>query len=241
MKIIAHRGASNLAPQNTVAAFKKAVEIGAYGIETDVHLTKDGRVVLCHNYEIDETSNGIGKISDLTFEEIRKYDFGSKFSSDFSGETIPTLEEFLTCSEPIKKNIVEIKTPEGSFELVDKTVETVKKFGALNKTVFSSFSLDVLKRCKELENEARTAMLFDMRTEFAMEILNDPKAFCGKYSIEELHPIIFFISEDFVKKCNDSGIETFFWTVNDADSSDDLENLGVTGIITDVPELFLQG
>ena len=239
MKIIAHRGASNLAPENTVASFKKAVEIKADGIETDVHFTKDGEIVLCHNYEIGETSNGSGKISELTFSEIRKYDFGSKFSSEFADEKIPTLKECLSCTESLEKTIIEIKTPENGFDLVDATVETVRKHGGFQKTVFSSFSLDVLHRCKEIEKDARTAMLFDMRSPFALNILNDPKTFCDNNGIDELHPIAFFISEEFVEKCNQNSIETYFWTVNDAGSKDDLERIGVTGIITDVPELFI--
>lgn len=239
MKIIAHRGASNLAPENTVAAFQKALEINADGIETDAHLTEDGHIVLCHNYYIDETSDGTGKISELTFDEIRKHDFGRKFSPDFAGEKIPTIDELLKCIKSIEKIIIEIKTPENGLEVVDKTIETVRDHGLLNKTVFSSFSLDVLHRCRDIEKDVRTAMLFDMRTAFASEILDDPKSFCDKNNVDELHPIILFISEEFVGKCNDNNIETYFWTVNDAGSKEDLERIGVTGIITDVPELFI--
>lgn len=239
MKIIAHRGAKNLAPENTVAAFKKAAEIKADGIETDVHLTKDGTIVLCHNRTIDETSDGVGEISEMTFDELRRYDFGSKFSSEFAGEKIPTADEFLDCCGPLNKIIIEIKAPEDGFDLVDKTVEAVKKHGLIGKTVFSSFSLEALHRCKELDASARTAMLFDMRTKFAAEILNDPKSFCDENRIEELHPIVLFINEEFVGKCNENGIETYFWTVNDAGAKGDLVNMGVSGIITDVPELFI--
>lgn len=238
-KIIAHRGASSLAPQNTVAAFKKAVDIGADGIETDVHLTKDGKLVICHNYEIDETSDGKGKISDMTFDEIRQYDFSSGFSSEFAGEKIPTLEEFLCCAKDLEKIIIEIKTPERENNIAKKTVETVKEFGLLSKTVFSCFSTQIIRQCKAADKSSRIAQLFDMRTKNVTQILSDPTGFCKENDIDELHPIIFFISEEFVKKCNESSVETYFWTVNDASSKDDLEKIGVTGIITDVPEQFL--
>ncbi len=93
-KIIAHRGANKVAPQNTMPAFIKAKEMGAHGFENDVHYTKDGYIVICHNYSIDETSDGSGLILDMTLEELRKYDFGSYFSPAFAGTRIPTLDEF---------------------------------------------------------------------------------------------------------------------------------------------------
>jgi glycerophosphoryl diester phosphodiesterase len=89
-KIISHRGANKYAPQNTIPAFQKALEFNVEGFENDVHVTKDGVVVVCHNYTIDETSNGKGKIADYTFEELRKFDFGSYFSEEFAGTKIPS-------------------------------------------------------------------------------------------------------------------------------------------------------
>ena len=74
-KILAHRGANKHAPQNTIPAFLKAIELGADGVENDVHLTKDGELVICHNYTIDETSDGKGNISDYTLEELKKFEF----------------------------------------------------------------------------------------------------------------------------------------------------------------------
>ena len=89
--VITHRGANRYAPQNTLPAFQRAVEIGTDGFETDVHITKDGHVVLCHNYTIDETSNGKGLISQMTLEELKNYDFGSYFSKKFAGTTTPLM------------------------------------------------------------------------------------------------------------------------------------------------------
>ena len=101
-KILAHRGANKHAPQNTIPAFLKAIELGADGVENDVHLTKDGELVICHNYTIDETSDGKGNISDYTLEELKKFDFGSYFSPDFAGTKIPTLHEFLEIANHCK-------------------------------------------------------------------------------------------------------------------------------------------
>ena len=113
-KIIAHRGASKAAPQNTLAAFKKAKAMGAHGFENDVHLTKDGVIVVCHNPTIDATSNGTGAICDMTLEELRQYDFGSYFSPEFAGEKIPTLK-FYEVAQGLEIVNVEIKTSEQRF------------------------------------------------------------------------------------------------------------------------------
>ena len=89
--IIAHRGASGYAPENTMAAFEKALEMGAEGIELDVHLTADGEIVVIHDHTIDRTSDGKGVVGALTLEEIRKYDFGAWFDLNLR-QRIPTLE-----------------------------------------------------------------------------------------------------------------------------------------------------
>ena len=89
--VLAHRGANKVAPQNTIPAFMKALEFNADGIETDVHLSKDGEIVICHNYTVDETSNGKGLIDELTLAQLKAMDFGFYFNKDFSGVFLPTL------------------------------------------------------------------------------------------------------------------------------------------------------
>src|SRR5574344_2001421 len=98
-KVISHRGANKYAPQNTLAAFEKSVQIGIDGFETDVHITKDEQLVICHNYTIDETSDGEGEISKMTLAQLKGYDFGSYFSPKFAGTRLPTVDEFLTFVE----------------------------------------------------------------------------------------------------------------------------------------------
>ena len=142
VKIIAHRGANKKAPQNTMPAFIKAIEENADGFETDVHLTRDLVPVICHNYTIDATSDGVGEISSYTLEELKKFDFGSYFSEDFKGVTLPTLEEFLTEAAKSNGEIInlELKCPrEGMTLLVEKTLDTVKEIGCLDRVLISSF------------------------------------------------------------------------------------------------------
>ena len=131
-KVISHRGANLEAPQNTLPAFEKSIEIGVDGFETDIHLTKDGVPVVCHNYTIDETSSGKGDINDMTYEELLEYDFGSWFHEKFNGTKIPTVEEFLTLCESADIEImnIEIKPPrDGNMEIVKKTIDAVKAHG----------------------------------------------------------------------------------------------------------------
>ena len=113
--IQAHRGASKRAAQNTVPAFEKAILMGADGIETDVHLTKDGIPVICHNYDIDSTSNATGFIADKTFDELRQYDFGSYFSSVYENTKIPALEELFALCAPSGLKIINVEIKNNIF------------------------------------------------------------------------------------------------------------------------------
>ena len=93
--IQAHRGASGYAPENTLPAFRRAVELNADGIETDIYLTADGHLAVCHDPDISRTSNGSGVITEMTMESLRRFDFGSWYSPEFAGTVIPSLPEVL--------------------------------------------------------------------------------------------------------------------------------------------------
>lgn len=237
MKIIAHRGACKLAPQNTIAAFEKALEFNVDGFENDVHLTKDGEIVICHNYEIDRTSNGNGKISDMTLDEIRSYDFGSYFSPEFAGEKIPTLDEFLEVSRNLEIVNIEVKTPEVPNDLVKKTLDRVKAFNMESQVVMSGFSKELMMQSKEICPEVRTAFLYDMSSADLEAVSEEPVEFCKKYNFDILHPMLFFITPELITKCHSAGIKVNAWTVNVKEGMEQLEALGVDGIITDVPEI----
>ena len=92
--VLAHRGANKVAPQNTIPAFERSIEIGVDGFETDIHLTSDGVPVVCHTPAIDETSDGTGEVNKMTYDELRAFDFGSYFHEKFKGTKAPSLEEF---------------------------------------------------------------------------------------------------------------------------------------------------
>ena len=161
--VISHRGANKEAPQNTLPAFRRSLEIGVDGFETDIHLSKDGVPVVCHNYTIDETSDGTGKINDLTLEQLRSHDFGSYYNEKFKGTTLPTLEEFLALCENADIQImnIEIKPPlDGNMAIVEKTITAVKEHGLFDKLLISSFDPNVLVECKRIDSKCKTGFLY---------------------------------------------------------------------------------
>ena len=147
INVISHRGANIYAPQNTLPAFKKALALGVDGFETDVHITKDNELVLCHNYTIDKTSNGNGSISQMTLETLKRYDFGSYFSPKFAGTRIPTLREFLelVASANLKVLNIELKSPKANeTAIVRDTIRFVKEYDLFDRLLISSFDPKLL-------------------------------------------------------------------------------------------------
>jgi len=237
--IISHRGANKVAPQNTLPAFQKAVAMGADGFENDVHLTKDGFVVICHNYDIDETSTGHGLIADMTLEELRRYDFGSYFSADFAGTPIPRLEEFLDLCGGMKVVNIEIKSPQKKNDIVRKVIGMVKDFGLFDRLIISSFDLDVLTECKDVDPACKTGILYSPNEPFADDISDDMAAFARKYKADALHPFFGCVSEDYVEEAHAAGLLLNPWTVNSERALESLLKWGCDGIITDVPDYAL--
>ena len=190
-KILAHRGANKHAPQNTIPAFLKAIELGAEGVENDVHLTKDGALVICHNYTIDETSDGKGNISDYMLEELKRFDFGAYFSPDFKGTQIPTLHEFLDIADPFEIINVEIKSPKsGEKEIVRKTIECVKEHHLFDRLIISSFDPRLLVEAKEIDPNTRTGFLYSPDSPVIEQVYDDPIAYAKGIKADALHPLI---------------------------------------------------
>lgn len=158
--IIAHRGANKLAPENTLSAFQKAKEIGADGIETDVQLTKDGKMVLHHNYTIDANSNGIGRIDSFTLNELRKFDFGICKGEEFKGERIPTLDELFEIAQDFKVINIELKAPMNKdIPYVKMVSDSVMRSGLIDKVIISSFDPRLLREMKKYNPEIRVGIL----------------------------------------------------------------------------------
>ncbi len=233
--IIAHRGANKYAPQNTIPAFKKARELGCDGFENDTHYTKDRKIVVCHNYDVDATSNGTGKIKDMTFDELRALDFGSYFSEEFAGTQIPTLDEFFECCHGLKVINVEIKTPlDGDRTIVDGTIACAKEHGLFDQLLISSFDPECVKRAKEVDPECKTAILYDFVSPTVAEISKGPADYALALGCCAIHPVYLMVSEELVEDCHSKGIMVNPWTVDDDEAIKELARIGCDGLITNV-------
>ncbi|MFW5995690.1 MAG: glycerophosphodiester phosphodiesterase [Halanaerobiaceae bacterium] len=160
----AHRGASGYYPENTLLAFKKAVQAGVDIIELDVHLTKDNKVVVIHDTSVERTTDGSGKVSEMTLDALKKLDAGSWFDSKFSGERIPLLREvFALLGKDIIYNI-EIKTDlfsdtENWRKLIHRTLEVVERYTYQDNVIFTSFDLQALLAILSLNQDYFTALI----------------------------------------------------------------------------------
>ncbi len=208
MLIYGHRGYSAKYPENTLLSFQKAIEYGADGIELDVHLTKDGRIVVCHDETIDRTFNGKGLISEMTFEELRKY--------DSHGQKIPTLEEVFDLIGPVFKINVELKTDViDSDELVEKTVKLIKTKNP-DRVLISSFNHKSISYARKLDQNLKLGFLFD---ETHIDKISDIKKKSVDLGIFSYNLPIYAKGlkelDDLIGFAKDKGIKIIFWTVND--------------------------
>src|SRR5258708_9070381 len=169
MLVIAHRGASGNAPENTLAAFRKAVALGATFIETDLQLSRDARLVAIHDATVNRTTNGQGAVHDMTLAELRRLDAGSWFGSEFAGERIPTLEEILEFSK--KKDVVfylEMK-PSGSWGGEHALIGALRESGEIPRTVVISFDAAILEGLRKIEPTLMTGVLYEGQIERPIE------------------------------------------------------------------------
>jgi len=240
--VISHRGANRLAPENTLAAFKKALEFGVDGFENDVHLTADGRLVVCHDDTVDRTSNGSGFICEKTLAELRALDFGGWFSPEFAGEKIPTLEEFFDLCGPLKVINVEIKrAPDGNTAAAPAVVRLAMEMGVFDKLIVSSFDMDMLQACLAEDASTRVCFLYAPNSEKVCdEIADAPGAFAKQYGLYAYHPFVMLVSEDYIDECHAAGVVVNPWTVNQDHGIELLRDWGADGLITDDPGLAMK-
>ena len=238
--VLAHRGANKVAPQNTLPAFLKAIQFNADGIETDVHLCKDGEIVICHNYTVDATSNGKGSIDEMTFAELRRMDFGSYFSSDFKGVTLPTLAELLTLVKNMQLINSEIKSPQKDNDLVKRVVEEVYKFGVEKNSIISCFNPECIKQVKDIDKNIKTALLYE-DDELGNEIMTFGVAkYCQQLKADAAHPHRNLITHKEIIDLHNLGIAVNPWTVNLKEDIIRLANWGCDALITDIPDFCRQ-
>jgi glycerophosphoryl diester phosphodiesterase len=227
--VIAHRGASGHAPENTLAAFKKAVGLGATFIETDLQLSRDARFVAIHDDTVSRTTNGQGTVHDLTLAELRRLDAGSWFGSEFAGERIPTIEEIL---EFAKKNDVvfylEIK-PQGSWGGEHALVGALRESGEIARTIIISFDPSVLEGIRKIEPTLMTGLLYDAQIENPIQRAVE----AGARQIAVRGDLV---SPSLLSEAEKNDLQVVCWTVNHPAHMRLLMAAGVDGIMSDYPD-----
>ena len=241
-KVISHRGANKYAPQNTLAAFEKSVQIGVDGFETDVHITKDEQLVICHNYTIDETSDGEGEISRMTLAQLKSYDFGSYFSPKYAGTRLPTVDEFLSFVETTDISVlnIELKSPkENETAIVRETIRLVKEHGLFDRLIISSFDPKLLVEAKTIDEKCQTGFLY-CPTRMNMwrdRLLKNYVPYARSIGVDALHPHYAFVDEKYVESAHEAGIKVNAWTVDSVKAIENMINCKVDGIITNFPDV----
>lgn len=241
-KVISHRGANKYAPQNTLAAFGKSIEIGVDGLETDVHITKDGQLVICHNYTIDDTSDGKGEISQMTLAQLKSYDFGAYFSPKYAGTRLPTVDEFLSLVETTDISVlnIELKSPkDGRTEIVRETIRLVKQHGLLDRLLISSFDSKLLVEAKQIDENCKTGFLYspERLNMWKDRLIRNYVDYAKSIGADALHPHYAFVDEKYVESAHKAGIMVNPWTVDSVKAIESMIHCGVDGIITDFPDV----
>lgn len=232
-KIQAHRGASAYRPENTLEAFSLAIDQKADGIELDVHLTKDGHVVVAHDERLERVSNGSGLIHDHTLAALKLLNFNKLFP-DQPVCRIPTLEEVfaLVQDAPVTVNI-ELKTTELLYpELPEKLVQLERQYAMSDRVLYSSFNHYSLLAVKKINPTAQIGLLY------AMGIV-DPWVYAKYVFASAIHPHYFIISAlpETVARCHENGIMVNVWTVDDINAMRFMISCGVDAIITNKPDI----
>lgn len=232
MKIYAHRGYSGKYPENTMLAFRKAAETGCDGMELDVQLTKDGKLVVIHDETVDRTTDGTGFVRDYTYEELARLDAGAVKGGAFGFQTIPLFEEYCAwaAGEKLVTNI-EIKSNVFYYEgIEEKTVSMVRSFGLEDRVVVSSFNHMSLVRIRQLAPELPIGALV------SQSVIGNIGYYCEQFQIPFYHPNVKILTKEIVEECRTRGIGINTWTINDMETLERVCEWGCDELITNYPE-----
>ena len=213
MKIIAHRGASYFEPENTLRAFKRAIEMSADFVEADVRLTKDEELVIMHDPDVSRTTNGKGLVKDLTLDELIKLDAGI-------GENIPTLEEVIKLVKNKVGLVVEIKEPGTENKIIEKIEEN-----NLENSILTSFFH------KSVQNVRKSSSGIDAGIIFVGEPVNVGKL-ADEANVNIIFPSYRYMTEELVKNAKKHDLTVYPWAIDDPEIFKRFADMGVDGIIT---------
>lgn len=237
--LLGHRGASAYAPENTLAAFRRALDLGADGFELDVTLSADAVPVVIHDDTVDRTTDGEGRVDRLTLAQLKQLDAGywAKFGAEFAGERIPALAEvFAELGQRALINVELKEDPSPDRKLAEKVVALIHEHGVAERVVVSSFYYDNLRRVKAVAPMLPVGLLYSPN-----EPLRMLRAWLGPgVRAEAHHPYYRLINAATLRWYHVRGYRVNVWTVNAEADLARLVRLGVDGIITDRPDVALR-
>jgi glycerophosphoryl diester phosphodiesterase len=231
--IFAHRGAREAAPENTLPAFAKALEMGADGVELDVQCSADGQLVVIHDFDVDKTTNGSGPVGGFTAAELAQLDAGSHFGDEYAGVGVPKLDQVLDLLSDRCQINVELKTNDrlGGQE-VEPLLRLIQQRNLYDQVLVSSFNPIALIKMHYLDPKVRLGLLYHeplpafLRNAWLSPIIA-PQA---------LHPHYTLVDRELMEFARQGGYSINVWTVNDLADVQRMATLGVNVIMTDVPD-----
>ena len=228
MKVIGHRGAASLAPENTFAGFDLAIEIGVDALETDVQRTKDGTLVLFHDARIERTTNGSGWLQHMSWRELHDLDAGSWFHQQFTGERIPLLTEFL--QRYGRRIPIELEVKQAGIE--QEVVSAVSEQNLLERTTFTSFDFSTASRIKELAPQANVGFLTSSISEKTV-------ARVRRAGVTQFCPLARKVTKALVDRWRSQGLFIRAWGVKNVALMRQAISAGVDGMTVDFPNVLL--
>lgn len=235
-KIFAHRGAAGYAPENTLEAFELAVKMGAHGIELDVHISKDGELVVTHDERIERVSNGFGYVKDLTLRELKALVF-NRTHPEYLHAKIPTLKEVLELIASTDLGInIELKNSLIEYpDLERRVVELAAGIIPIDRIIFSSFNHQSMARMKELDPQLYCGLLYEAS-------LIQPWKYVEKLQMNALHPHYSQVITPggFCSDVHDVGLQVNTWTVDEEQDIHKTLKEGVDILITNYPDRALK-
>ena len=226
--IWAHRGASSICPENTMEAFRKAIELGADGIELDVQISDDGQLIVIHDEKVDRTAlMGQGYAKDMSVKILKELNVGNP-DLGYDNCRIPLLEEVLDLLKPTNLFLnIELKTGVIDYEgIEEKTLALVKQYGMEDRVIYSSFNYITIQNVKRLDPTAKIAYLY-------YETMMDMCKYALDTGVPVLHPYYEFLEDKaFVEECHKNNIELNVWTVDNEKEIKLCVDSGVHAIIT---------
>jgi glycerophosphoryl diester phosphodiesterase len=230
IKVWAHRGASGYAPENTLKAFRIAADMKADGVELDVQLTKDGKLVVIHDETIDRVSNGSGWVKDYTLKELKKFNYNKTYP-EYGFLDIPTLDEVYDLLKDTGLYInVELKTGVVFYQGIEqKVLELAESMGMQQRILYSSFNHYSVMKIKQLSPEARVGFLY-------MDGFIDIPEYGRRMGVDALHPPVYNLKyPGFVEGCKRNGLQINVWNIRDEDIGFCCK-AGVDTLITNFPD-----